>query len=157
MPVKVSAVIKSVVVVGVLFWAGRTVPYWGYWASALFKMKPAQMCNASEIIDRLTTEIRSATINLEKIYSDKPAPSAGSNGSYAPPNVPSKPNVTVIVDAVSAVEYNSDIDRVKCEMSYHVNGAERANVMSLLQGQGPQRKVAYFVQPDGRGQLVISW
>jgi hypothetical protein len=157
MPVKISAVVKTVAVVGLLLWAGRTVPYWGSWASSLFKKNPAQMCSASEIVDRLTTEIRDVTTNLEKIYSAKSAPSAGSNGSYAPPRDTSEPNVTVIVDGVSAVDYNSDVDRVKCVMTYQVNGAERANTMAALQGQGAQRSLAYFVQPDANGRLIVSW
>jgi hypothetical protein len=77
MPLKARAVVKSLAVVGVLIWAGRTVPYWGSWASSPFKMKPAQMCSAVEIVDRLTTEIRDATRSLEKVYGSKPASSAG--------------------------------------------------------------------------------
>jgi hypothetical protein len=143
MPVKIIAIIKTVAVVGLLLWAGRTVPYWGSWASSLFKKNPAQMCSASEIVDRLTTEIRDVTTNLEEIYGGKSAPSES--------------NVTVIVGGVSAVDYNADIDRVKCFMTYQVNGAERANTMAALQGHGAQRSLAYFVQPDANGRLIVSW
>jgi hypothetical protein len=34
---------------------------------------------------------------------------------------------------------------------------ERTSMMAMLEGQGPQRTLIYFVQPDGRGQLAISW
>jgi hypothetical protein len=157
MPLKASAVVKSLLVVGVLIWAGRTVPYWDSWASSLFKMKPAQMCSAGAIVDRITAEIRDATRNLENIYGGKPAPSAGSNGSYAPSMAPSEPNVSVIVDGILAVDYNSDIDRVKCEITFRIDGAERTNAMAMLQGQGLQRKITYFVQADGDGHLAVSW
>jgi hypothetical protein len=149
MPLKASAVVKSLLVVGVLIWAGRTVPYWDSWASSLFKMKPAQMCSAGAIVDRITAEIRDATRNLENIYGGKPAPH--------PSMAPSEPNVSVIVDGILAVDYNSDIDRVKCEITFRIDGAERTNAMAMLQGQGLQRKITYFVQADGDGHLAVSW
>ena len=63
----------------------------------------------------------------------------------------------MVVDGVLAVEYNSEIDRVKCEIAFQIDGAERTNMMAMLESRGPQRKLIYFVQPDGRSQLVISW
>ena len=55
------------------------------------------------------------------------------------------------------VDYNSEIDRVKCEIAFQIDGAERTNMIAMLEGQGPQRKVAYFVQPGGSGKQAISW
>jgi hypothetical protein len=115
---------------------------------------PARMCADSGVLDRVTKMIRDG---MEKVYSDKAAPQVGSNGSYAPPVVDSDPTTSVVVDGVLAVDYNSEIDRVKCEIAFHVNGTEPSNIIAMLQGQGPQRKVAYFVQPDGTGELAISW
>jgi hypothetical protein len=46
---------------------------------------------------------------------------------------------------------------VKCEIAFQIDGAERTNMMAMLESRGPQRKLIYFVQPDGRSQLVISW
>jgi hypothetical protein len=111
--------------------------------SSLFKMNPAQMCSASEIVDHLTSQIKDATTNLEKLY--------GGTSSA------SESNVTVVVDGVSAVDYNPNIDRVTCVMTYQVKGAERANLMALIEGRGIQRSRAYFVQPDANGRLIISW
>jgi hypothetical protein len=115
------------------------------------------MCTADAIVDRITAEIRDATRNLERTYGGKPAPSAGSNGSYAPSMAPSEPDVSVIVDGILAVDYNSDIDRVKCEITFRVEGAEKTNAMAMLQGQGLPRKISYFVQADGDGHLAVSW
>ena len=148
MPVKASEVIKAVVVIGVLIWAGRTVPYWGTWVSGIIKMKPAEMCAASEIVDRITTEIRNVNTVLEKSYGGKPSLAAGSSP---------EPDVTVVVDRVTAVDFNSDIDRVKCVMNYQVEGAERASMMAALTGQGIQRTLTFFVQPDANGHLIVSW
>jgi hypothetical protein len=75
----------------------------------------------------------------------------------APPVVTSEPTINVVVDGVLAVEYNSEIDRVKCEIAFQIDGAERTNMMAMLESRGPQRKLICFVQPDGRSQLVISW
>jgi hypothetical protein len=60
---------------------------------------------------------------MEKVYSNKAAPQVGSNGSYAPPVVASELTTSVVVDGVLAVEYNSEIDRVKCEIVFHIDGA----------------------------------
>jgi hypothetical protein len=156
-PIKPTAVLTSFAIVAVLIWADATVPYWGVWFAPLNKPKPAQMCSDGVVLDSITKMIRDATADMEKIYGNKSTPPIGSNGSYAPVTTAAQPSISVVVDGVLAVDFNSDIDRVKCEIAFHIDGAERTNAMAMLQGQGPQRKITYFVQADGDSHLAVSW
>jgi len=76
------------------------------------------MCADSVVLDRITKMIRDAAANME---SNKAAPQDGSNGSYAPPFVVSEPTTSVVVDGVLAADYNSEIDRVKCQIAFHID------------------------------------
>ena len=100
--------------------------------SSMTKPSPAQMCADSVVLDRITKMIRDAAADMEKVYSNKAAPRVGSNGSYAPPVVASEPTTSVVVDGVLAVEYNSEIDRVKCETVFHIDGASGRTMMAVL-------------------------
>jgi hypothetical protein len=115
------------------------------------------MCSGGAVLDSITKVIRDRAADMEKTYGNRPTPPVGSNGSYAPITTAAEPSISVVVDAIFAVDYISALDRVKCEMAFHIDGAERANAMAMLQGQGPQRKITYFLQPDGDGHLTISW
>lgn len=114
------------------------------------------MCGVRAVVDSITKMISDAAADMEKIYSDKPSSPIGSNASRAPVAAP-EPPINVVVDGVLPVDFNPEIDRAKCEMALHIDGAERTNAMARLQGQGPQRKMTYFVQPDGNGHLTVSW
>ena len=97
------------------------------------------------VLDRIAEMNREAAADMVKACGNKAAPLVGSNGSYAPPVVASEPTTSVVVDGVLAVEYNSEIDRVKCEIAFHIDGADRPNMVAMLEGQGPQRNLIYFV------------
>lgn len=121
------------------------------------KATPAQKCADPRVVDLLTTNIREATARSERLLSDKPSSSYGSNGSYAKPAADNEAKIDVVVRGILATDYNPKIDRVRCQMTYLIEGAERTNVLALLEGKGPERTSIYFVQPDENNRPVVSW
>lgn len=121
------------------------------------KATPAQKCADSRVVDLLTTNIREASARTEKLLSDKPTSSYGSNGSYAKPAADNEAKINVVVRGILATDYNPKIDRVRCQITYLIEGAERTNVLAMLEGKGPERTSTYFVQPDENKHPVVSW
>jgi len=126
------------------------------WFSA-FKTTPAQKCADARVVDLLTSNIRETTARTEKLLSDKPSNPYGSNGSYAKPAANNEAKINVVVRRILATDYDPKIDRVRCQITYVIEGAERSNFLVLLEGKNPERTSTYFVQPDENNRPVVSW
>lgn len=153
---RTRSTLAAVAILGTLYVANMSVGYWGGWISSAFRATPAQKCADPKIVDQLASAIREAAVVSERLFSDKPSSSAGSNGSYAPPATSSEPRISVVVMGTLAIDYNAKIDRTSCQLSFRIDGAERTNVIALLEGKGPDRTLPYFVQPDENNRPVVS-
>lgn len=134
----------TVAVVAVLIAANLSVPKWVNWVTAFGGRDPARMCRDPAVVKRFTTEIQTATANLQALL-EKALPK------------PSNTLVTVTMTSVIPLSYDPTIERVKCRINYHVETSEHVSMLASIDGIQPNRTAIYYVQPDPSGYLTVSW